>query len=1614
MAKLSIGVDAQAPGVEVALVRPNGVTVALQPSGDHWLTDDPEIEYVGGGESHSYLIEKPEVGSWKVVLRGVSVIKEVEVDARAYTSSVYRVDEAVPGLVKPGEGFSVQVKAGGAAELADPSVRVEFIRETGTIYDAVKRVSSINLADNGSSGDGSAKDGTYGGHHLVTGYEGPLKYRVALDGLDASGNPVHRESDGNIFVRGSPPEIEPVGPYGITGGFTPLIEARIQDDAAIKKSTLRLDGKTITTQYDSSTKMLSFRPSSFLEAGLHVVEVTATDTIDQEGTPEVWTFTIGPVLKAADPVGDDHGPGYYTYPTDAVSFPAGSFDLWEFQVGHNAGADLFDPASQERVTFSVTLGALASAQRDMNQVVDIYIDTDGLSGSGRTDTLPGRNVLLASQDAWEYVLILNAYGAVLRDAAGGETSLALEYLPSAKSLVAYVPFSRLGLDDPAKLSTWGYAVLVMGRDGLNAGGVKEVTTLGGAAAFGGGSEGSIDPGVIDLLAPSGMTQEAMLSSYSIPEGRRATISAFRFGGSQGLDTVTPVISGVTPFGAWAIDPPTFACTVSDDRGVDPASITLTVDGVEVAHELLSISGSQRRKQVSYAWPSPFGGGEHVYSFAASDLSGNRESETRSFAIGTVARLALICGRGRQEGMVVGGDCRVEGTALGQSYFVESSPDGVSWATVAQGTANIVSDLLGSWPLGSLADGPRQLRLRVLHPGGEVADSLGLVIDNTAPSGGIELVGGAAASSEPDIKGVADLVGMAADVHFKEWILEAGEGSDPSSWRTISGSSTQAPSGTLLASWNTSGVSDFSWTLRLTAEDAAGNRSVKTAYVHVDNTPPRASIIAPASGASVGANTLAEVTGDVYDARLGAWTLEWGEGSAPAVWQSLAAGGSTAYGSRLGTWDTAGLVPGSYSLRLTAQDKAGSVVTVSSAVTLTAAPMARISGIAPASDEFVKGTVQVNGTASFPAGGSFIVEVSSDGVTWTQVGSGSTPVTDGVLASWDTAAVADNAWTIRLTSLDGLGGTASSELAVSVDNTLPSAAITSPIESANVTGKAEISGTADDANLAWYKVEWGVGATPGSWASLATFSPTPVQANLLALWETNGLEVGPYSLRLTAADKAGNTAETVRSVVINTDTIPPAVALDAPVNGEIVTATTVEILGSVSDTALLGWSLAARPFVNGAWGTETILVSGTAQIAGLIHAWDVSTLDGKSKLTLAAWDASGNRSEKSAEIIFVHTAPYAAIESVGALSFPAGAGSGSIFLSGLAEIRGTAVAPVLSSYIIEASIDGAAWSQVATGTLPVSHGLLASWDTTLLGDADYHLRLRVIDASLAEASDQAQVPLDNLPPTVSLTEPGPNASAGSFLLVRGTASDAHFREYLLEVASAQSPEVWMPFMKDLHPVTGGVLGKLVVNADVAAFKEQLAVGGGGDLLWAIVDMETSADGRIFVSEDGKSVIRVYGHQGEYLYDIGGNVTEPGWSMHPMGIFVKGAELFVADRINNRVQVFDLEGAFKRAVALPWDPAVDPPPSPYDVAVADDGRMYVVCDGLEDIRVLSPGGEQLRVITPVVNGVSWPARGLMDIDAGGNIYAAAATKNAVMKLSPEGEFLRSFGERGTDVV
>ena len=152
-----------------------------------------------------------------------------------------------------------------------------------------------------------------------------------------------------------------------------------------------------------------------------------------------------------------------------------------------------------------------------------------------------------------------------------------------------------------------------------------------------------------------------------------------------------------------------------------------------------------------------------------------------------------------------------------------------------------------------------------------------------------------------------------------------------------------------------------------------------------------------------------------------------------------------------------------------------------------------------------------------------------------------------------------------------------------------------------------------------------------------------------------------------------------------------------------------------------------------------------------------------------------------------------------------------------------------------------------------------------------------------------------------------------------------------------------------------------------------------------DVAVAPDGEIYVSDGyGNSVVHRFSASGEHMTTWGRPGSGPGEFTTPHAIWVDRADrVLVADRENDRVQVFDRDGRFLAA----WGDCYHP----MDIA-EDDRGMILVTDQVPRLSMLSPAGGLVGRCRAVWNG----AHGV-SCNAGGDIFLAEMNPNRVTKLA-----------------
>ncbi|MGQ9697228.1 MAG: Ig-like domain-containing protein [Armatimonadota bacterium] len=508
-------------------------------------------------------------------------------------------------------------------------------------------------------------------------------------------------------------------------------------------------------------------------------------------------------------------------------------------------------------------------------------------------------------------------------------------------------------------------------------------------------------------------------------------------------------------------------------------------------------------------------------------------------------------------------------------------------------------------------------------------------------------------------------------------------------------------------WDTRNHQDGPHTLQVRATDTTGNVGLSSAVqVVVDNTQPEVRITSPASGAALSGRV--RIAGTVYDANLRSFVVEYGIGQPPSEFHSAAAPGTgPVLNGTLAVVDTAAFPDGLGTFRLTAYDAAGNTFAALLAVQLDNTPP-KLQVLSPDDGAVVGGPITVSADVQ-DASGVASVAFLLDG---DEVARLAVPPYRKTL---DASLLKDGGHTLEVGCADAAGNTAVRRLNLVVDKTPPTVSI-KPLPSVTG-GLVSISGSAADANLASFRLEYGRGGSPSSWNLIASGESS--QIGVLAQWDTSRLSDGAYTIRLLAEDKAGNASEARATVTL--DNTAPAVLIRKPAQstavGKVAVEAEVADVSSISEVRLLADSV----------------VKASAFAGGPVYRFELDTSllsDGTHRLTVEAQDSAGNVGSDSHELTVDNTPPTIRITSPSENSV----------------VFGTVA---VSANLFDPSGIDSVWIEYAQYSSPgrwqaiyslnsQQEAVQGTWDASHLPPGEYIVRVRARDCLGNEGSAQALV------------------------------------------------------------------------------------------------------------------------------------------------------------------------------------------------------------------------------------------------------------------------------------
>jgi NHL repeat len=151
-----------------------------------------------------------------------------------------------------------------------------------------------------------------------------------------------------------------------------------------------------------------------------------------------------------------------------------------------------------------------------------------------------------------------------------------------------------------------------------------------------------------------------------------------------------------------------------------------------------------------------------------------------------------------------------------------------------------------------------------------------------------------------------------------------------------------------------------------------------------------------------------------------------------------------------------------------------------------------------------------------------------------------------------------------------------------------------------------------------------------------------------------------------------------------------------------------------------------------------------------------------------------------------------------------------------------------------------------------------------------------------------------------------------------------------------------------------------------------------------DVAVASSGDIYVSDGyGNSHVHRFSKDGRLVQSWGGPGTAPGRFTTPHAVWVdRQSRVLVADRENNRVQIFDLEGRYLAEIGDLY--------RPMDIAEGGDGTIYVT-DQTPRLSAFSPDGRLIgrcRTFGTYGHGIA--------VDNIGNLFVAEMQPTNVTRL------------------
>lgn len=704
-----------------------------------------------------------------------------------------------------------------------------------------------------------------------------------------------------------------------------------------------------------------------------------------------------------------------------------------------------------------------------------------------------------------------------------------------------------------------------------------------------------------------------------------------------------------------------------------------------------------------------------------------------------------------------------------------------WLPLASGTAPTadgeVSQLLANWNTYGLS-GPATLRLSAIDVAGNQS-KLDVPVTIGASGALLSAFEGSPLVFSPNGDGRVDAVSLRWSLlQSAKLTLEISPAAAAGQSIAVLLKDEAAEPGARAIAWDGKGsngavMPDGKYLAKLVAVaiDGSGTTQEEVVKLVLDNTAPGLAFSHPKGEF---ATARGSATVNVSDDNLESYKTYFSTAPAnDASWQLASEGSVT--GNGLAAKSLEGLAEGSYALKVMAVDQAGNRSELQKTFSIdNTLPKPTLT--APTDGSYLsirKNPVAVRGKVEEANPASYALRLAPAGAGGvTDLASGKGKPASELLANWDLAGAADGRYVLTLHAEDLAGLEADAAVTVTVDNTAPQAAVTTPANGSYVRKAADIIGVARDENLQGYRIDIAPGgkAAAQRWSQLGSGSAGVDNAVLLS-WTALPVD-GVHTLRLTVTDKAGNTTETMAEITV--DTTPPA----APQGVRAVVAKGKDI--RVSWSANTEPDLAGYIVYRDGQRLNQDLLQATAY---LDPSLDAATYN----YVIKAVDKAGWESQPSQNA----PATISSQELTAAIYGPLDGAR----ISASVDVTGTASAgKAFKEYRLYMGVGAqpSAWKLVRRSPVPMVADILGALTTFGIAENEtVTLKLEAEDLSGQVASAQVAVQVDNSPPLAPSQLAG-SLSGNNANLSWTASTSADVAGYLLwrngKLANAAGPVV----------------------------------------------------------------------------------------------------------------------------------------------------------------------------------------------------------------------------------